>query len=223
MNKISCTSQNTETKTLPAGVCIVGFFERLSPAAVHSADHWFDSGVKWWIYAASIVTYLCKNSFLLCWNSCKQCSESLTHFWSTVSQRSTHFEYSFLIGKCSCKILNTLPSNIFNSSTIPRNFNLRSAKTSLWSFPEQLPNLCDLNIIYVCTTAFKVSIAPLNCCFRRSRVQITLIKPLLCLNRIFSHQKAMLCQHMKFRFFHFLKICNSSFTWITVICELIIR
>ena len=58
------------------------------------------------------------------------------------------------------------------------------------------------SIICVCTTAFKVSIPPRNNFFRWSRDQITLIKPLLCLNSIFSSQKAMLYQHMKFRFFH---------------------
>ena len=61
------------------------------------------------------------------------------------------------------------------------------------------------SIICVCMTVFKVSIPPLNHCFRWSRVQITLIKPLLCLNSIFSHQKAMLYQNAKFRFFHCFK------------------
>ena len=42
------------------------------------------------------------------------------------------------------------------------------------------------SIICVCTTAFKVSIPPLNYCFRQSRVWITLIKSLVCLNSIFS-------------------------------------
>ena len=42
------------------------------------------------------------------------------------------------------------------------------------------------SIICVCTSALKVSIPPLNRCFRRSRVRITLMKPLLCLNSIFS-------------------------------------
>ena len=46
----------------------------------------------------------------------------------------THFENSFLNDKCSCKMVNTLPSDIFNSSAISRNFNVRSAKTSLWNF-----------------------------------------------------------------------------------------
>ena len=76
-----------------------------------------------------------KTSFLR-WNSSKQHSESSTRccFWSTVSKRGTNFEHSFLIDKCSCKMVNTLPSDIFISSAISRNFNLRSAKTSLWSF-----------------------------------------------------------------------------------------
>ena len=58
------------------------------------------------------------------------------------------------------------------------------------------------SIICVCTITFKVSIPPLNCCFWWSSDWITLMKPLLCLNFIFSHQKAMLYQYTKFRFFH---------------------
>ena len=135
MDKILYTSQNTETKTLPADVCISGHFGQFSPAAVHSGGCRFDPRVKWWIHVSSIVTYLHKNSFLLHWNSCKQCSESSTCcFWSTVSKHSIHFEHSFLIDKYSCKMVNTLHSDIFNSSAISCNFNLRSAKTSLWSF-----------------------------------------------------------------------------------------
>ena len=136
MNKMPCTSQNTVTKTLPADVCVFGRFGRLSPAAVLSADCWFDSGVKWGIHVSSIITYSCKNSFLLRWNNWKQRSESLMCccFWSTVSKCSTHFEHSFLIDKCSHKMVNTLPSDIFNSSAISRNFNLWSAKTSSCSF-----------------------------------------------------------------------------------------
>ena len=74
-----------------------------------------------------------KISFMLYWNSCKQHSESLMHycFWSTVSKYGTHFEHSFLSDKCSCKMVNTLPSDIFN---ISHNSNLQSTKMSLWSF-----------------------------------------------------------------------------------------
>ena len=58
---------------------------------------------------------------------CKQCSE-----------------HSFLIYKCSWK-MNTLPSDIFNTSAILHNFNLWLAKMSwdFWCFPGQLPNLGD--------------------------------------------------------------------------------
>ena len=38
------------------------------------------------------------------------------------------------IPKDSCKIVNTLPSDIFKMSAISRNFNLRSAKIILWTF-----------------------------------------------------------------------------------------
>ena len=51
-----------------------------------------------------------------------------------LSKRGIHFEHRFLIDKYSCKMVNTLPSDIFNSSAISRNFNLRSAKTSWCSF-----------------------------------------------------------------------------------------
>ena len=58
----------------------------------------------------------------------------------------------------------------------------------LWCFLGQLPNLgaWAFSIICVCTTMFKVSIPPLNHCFQQSRVWITLIKPLLCMNSNFS-------------------------------------
>ena len=48
---------------------------------------------------SSIVTYLHKNSFLFCWNSCNQVSESSMHccFWLTVSKHNIHFEPSFFV------------------------------------------------------------------------------------------------------------------------------
>ena len=60
-------------------------------------------------------------------NNCKQRSESSMSycFWSTVSKRGIHFEIIFLICKCSCKMVNTLSSDIFDSSAILHNFNLR--------------------------------------------------------------------------------------------------
>ena len=144
----------------------LGHFGRLSPAAVHSANCQFGSGVKWWIQVSSIVTYLCKNSFLLHWNSCKQHYELSMHccFWSTVSKCGTSFEYSFLIDKCSCKMINTQVSNIFNSFAISHNFNLWSAKMSLRRFFSVFQDNCQIwatwafSISGVCTTTCKVSI-----------------------------------------------------------------
>ena len=105
----------------PIEFCVFGRFGRLSLAAVHTADCRFDSGVNCWFHISSIVIYLWRNSFLLRWNNCKQCSESTTNccFWSTVSKRCTHFEHGFL--SISCKIVTTLPSDIFNSAGISRN------------------------------------------------------------------------------------------------------
>ena len=217
INKIRCASQNTEAKNLPADVCVFGRFRRLSLTAVHSNCSQFDSEMNGCIHVSTIVTYLRKNSFLLRWNSCKQRSESSARccFWSTVSKHGTDFEYSFLIDNSSCKMVHTLPCNIFYSSAITSNFNLRSAQTSLWSSLEFSGTTAEfeqpeLSASFVST--FKVSIPPLNQFFRRSRVQITLIKLLLCLNSIFSHQKPMLYQHTKCRFFHCFENLHSSFT-----------
>ena len=84
-------------------------------------------------------------------------SESSTRcsFRSTVTKLYTHFEHSFLLDECSCKMGNTLPSGIFNSSAISCNFNLRSGKARFWiflfvcvcvCFPGQLLNLGDLSV-----------------------------------------------------------------------------
>ena len=66
--------------------------------------------------------------------SWKQRSESSMRCccWLTLSKRDTHFEYSFLIDKCPCKMVNTLPSDIFTSSAISCNFNLRSSLRSFF-------------------------------------------------------------------------------------------
>ena len=137
-------------------------------------------------------------------------TESSTRFWSTVSKLGTHFEHWFLINKSTCKMANTLPSDIFNSSAISCNFNLWSAKMSLWNFlvsfettaefgwPERLASFVSVRL------RLKSAYHLLTVVSDR-RIWITLIKTLLCLNGIFSHQKAMLYQHTKFRFFHYFE------------------
>ena len=137
-----------------------------------------------------------KTPFLLRWNSCKQRSVSSTRccFWSTVSKLGTHF----FIDKCSCKTMNTLPSDIFNSSAILHNFNWRSAKTSLWSFFCVFWENCRIlvtwafSIIFVCMASFKASIPPL---FPTEQSPNNTYESIVLLEQYFSHQKAMLYQH----------------------------
>ena len=134
MNKIPCASQNLEAKTLLADVCVFDYFGWLSPAAVHTADCQFDSRVKWWIHVSSIVTYSCKNSFC--------CIE-------TVANNALNRQHVVVFDRCSCKMVNTLPSDIFNSSAISTTSNYDQSKRVcgvFWCFPGQLPNLGDLSI-----------------------------------------------------------------------------
>ena len=58
------------------------------------------------------------------------------------------------------------------------------------------------SIICVWTTAFKASIQPFNSCFWQSRVQITIIKPFLCLNSIFPIRKVCFINTRNSVFFH---------------------
>ena len=202
--QIPCASQNTEPKALPADVWVFGRFRRLLPTAVHKADCWLDSGVKWWIHVSSIVTYWRKNSFLLRWNSCKQCSESSTAptlniAFSLISVHAKWWIYCLLI------------------SSTP----LLSYATSIYDWPKRVCGVfwCfrdnsriwatwAFSIIYVCTTAFKVSIPLLNHCFQLSRIRITLIKLLVCLNSIIPIRK--LC---------FIYTRNSNFSIVLKICK----
>ena len=80
--------------------------------------------------------YRRRKCFLPRLNRSKRRSESSTrcYFWSGVSKRGTHFENTLRIPKDSCKIVNTLSSDIFKVSAISRNFNLRSPKSILWTF-----------------------------------------------------------------------------------------
>ena len=59
------------------------------------------------------------------------------------------------------------------------------------------------DIYRIWTTALKVSTPPLNRCFQRSKALITLSKShCFAWTVFFSHQKAMLYHHTKFRFFY---------------------
>ena len=202
-----------EAKILPVAFCFFSHFGRLLPAAVYSADSQlichetqttkpstdsrFDSEVKWWIHFLSIVTYLRKNSFFMPWNRYKQCSDSSTHccFWLTVSKHANYFEHSFLIDVCSWKMIEILSSDIFKSTAIKDR--TKQIGGVFWCLPRWLERTASC----VCTTAFKLSMPPFNRCPQRSRVQITLIKPLLCLNRIFPSESNALSTQEIFRLF----------------------
>ena len=111
MNKIPGASQSIEAKTLPADVCIFGHFGWLSPAAFHSADCRFDSGSMFQplshIYTKT--PFCCietvANNALNCW-----CVVVFDQLWANAAPTLKH---NFLIDKCSCKIMNTLLSDIF--------------------------------------------------------------------------------------------------------------
>ena len=128
-------------------VALDGFHLLLS----HSADCWFDSWVKWWIHVSSIVTYLCKNPLLLHWNSCKQCSESLTRccLWSTVSKCGTHFQHTFSLTNVyakwwiHCHLIASTP--LISHTTSIYNWPKQVCRV-FWYFPGQLLNLGNLSI-----------------------------------------------------------------------------
>ena len=117
------------------------------------------SGPPYWIrhfeFLCSVVMDPCfihchkphKKSCLMRWNSSKQRSESSTRccFWSTVSKRGINFEQSFLMVKCSCKMVNTLPSDIFKVSAISRNFNFHYFENSKSSVIKTTVT-CELNV-----------------------------------------------------------------------------
>ena len=104
--------------------------------------------------------------------------------------------------KCSYKMMNTLPSDIFKVLTISRNFNLRSAKTIWWTFffvfrnNYQFWTIREFSVIGVCTVAFKISKPLLYHFSLWSRVQVTLVKTLLCLNDTFSHYTEKIIRYL---------------------------
>ena len=123
------------------------------------------------------------------------------------------FNTAFSLTNIHAEKVNTLPSHIFNSSALSCNFNLLSAKKSLWSFFYVFRDNCWIwvtwafSIICVCPTAFKVSLRPLNRCFWRRRVRITAFKLLLCL----PIRKQFFINTQNSDFSIVLKIYNSNF------------
>ena len=122
--------------------------------------------------ASPLLSFWCRNFFLPRLNNSKQRSETSTRccFWSGMSKRGTHFGNNLRTPKDSCKILNTLRSNIFKVSAISRRFNLRSPKIILCTFVVSRNNCWfwaerAFSVIGVCTTAFTFGIPVDDCSF----------------------------------------------------------
>ena len=153
MNKIPSASQNTEAKTLPTDVCGFGHFGWLSPAAVHSADCWFDSGVKWWIHVSSIVTFMqyflvLKQLQTTLWSidtllfliDCEQTQQplwtQLSH-WQMFMQNSKYTAFWYLQLLCYLTQLQFM----INQNWVCGDF---------WCFLGQQPNLCNQSVQHLC-------------------------------------------------------------------------
>ena len=136
------------------------------------------------------------------WNSCKPRSESSTPrcflidceqirrpLWTQLSLWQmfikngayTAFWYIQLFGYLT-QLQFTIDQNGFVKFYVFRDY---CRIWATWAF----------SIISISTTAFKVNIPPLNRCFWRGRVRITLTKPLLCLNSIFPSESNALSTH----------------------------
>ena len=132
--------QNTLRIQKYGDVYVFGRFGWLPPATVHSAaDLTLEEVVDPCFIHCHIFTHK------LLFVALKQLQSMCCCFWLTVSKCINHFEHSFLTDKCSSKMVNTLPSDILNSSAISCNFNLWSTKV-FWCFLRQLQSLGDLSI-----------------------------------------------------------------------------
>ena len=141
------------TKTLPADVCVFGYFGRLSPDALHSADCWFDSRLRGWIHGSSFVTYLRKTLFC---SVETVANNALNHrrvivfdrLWTnSAATLNTAFTLTNIHAKwwINCLLISSTPllshaTSIYNRS--------KCVCGDFWCFPRQLPNLGDLSIQY---------------------------------------------------------------------------
>ena len=202
MNKIPYISQNTETKTLPADVCVFGRFGRLSPAAIQPADCLFYSGVKWCIYFMHCHIFTQK---LFC---CIEtvANNALNHWrvvvfdwlWANPAPSlNTALSLTNVLAKWWIHCL-LISSTLLLFHAI---INLWSAKMSLWNilvFSRTTAKFGrpECSASFVCMT---ISIPPLNCCFWQSRVWITLINPFALLEQYFfpSESNALLTHEIQ--------------------------
>ena len=220
-NKVPCASQNTEAKTLPAHVSFLvaldGFHLLLSTQLTANLTPEWSGGFMFHAFSHIYV----KTPFCCIETVANNALNSrrvivFDRLWANMHPLWTHWQMFMQNDEYTAfwylQIL-----------AISCNFNLWLAKANLWSLFSVFRDNCRIRVtwafstICVCTVEFKVSLPTLNRCFRRSRVWITLIKPLLGLNSIFPITKQCFINTRNSDFSIVLKICN-SFTWITVIC-----
>ena len=207
MNKIPCTSLNTKAKTLPADVCIFGHLDGFhlplsTQLTSNLTSEWSDGFMFHPFSHVYAKTHFCcietvANNALNWWHIVvfdglwANVAPTLNTAFSLTNVHTKWWIHSLLI---SSTPLLSHPTSIYDRP--------KQVCGVFWCFLRQLLNLGELRVQHICMIAFKVNTPLLNCCFWWSRVRITLNKPLLCLNIIFSHQKAKLNQHTKIRFFH---------------------
>ena len=139
-------------------------------------------------------------------------------FCSTVSKRGTHLKYNFFILIFSYTTLNTVPVDVFRMSAISCNFTFRSDKMIFRIFfcaygrSHLSWTTWELRVFGVCSIAFKICIPSANGCFRWGIFPVTLFKPLLSLNGIFTHQKTVFDLHTKLVLIHCLQNNKSRVT-----------
>ena len=180
MNKIPCTSQNAEAKTLLVDVCVYGHFGRLSPAAVYSANCRFDSGVNWWIHVSSIVTYLHKTLFLAINALNRRCVVVFDWLWANASP-TLHIAFSLTNvhpkRRIHCLLISSTPllSNATSIYDRPKQvcwvFLEFSRATAEFGRPEASASFVSVllflcrrkKIRFWCLSPFSLILADLNC------------------------------------------------------------
>ena len=194
MSKIPCASQNMEAKTLPTDASLVtldGFDLLLFTQLTANLTPKWSGGFMFHchIFTQKLLFVALKQLQTMLWIidtlffiDCEQMQHPL---WTRLSHWQMFIQNAFWYLQLLCYLM------------------LFQFLISKNKFLELFDVFWDNCRIWV-TWEFSI-IPPLSHCFRWSRVWITLIKPLLCLNSIFSHGKAMLYQHTKFRFFHWFK------------------
>ena len=209
-------------------VCIVGHGHGYTTVVIDEQNT-----LRWCLHLwplGTAFTYCCPLNWLPIWLR----SEVVEPCFIPCEQTQHPLWTQLFIDKCSCNMLKTLPSDIFNSSDISRYFNLRLAKSGEWSF------FFFFFLVFSGTTvefrwpersALFVSIRPrLESAYHLLTIVSNGVESECYLSShcftwtVFFPSESNALSTLKIRIFSVvLKFCSISFTWITVICKLMIR